>query len=271
MMGLVGDLNSILDVGKNKKTGTSLLDSLLVYPCHNTELPCRQSGKDSVYNTKSIPFPKTFFSFESNLSPHCINPTHLSNLIDLIKKENYGLKQVREDYQHSLLSSYGLLKEILNLALRLTSGGTTNGPTSHVTSNNNNIFYRSKLAVFSGHDTTFEALTGALGITKGHPDIHLPPYASRLAFEFYRKVNAPPLSVRKHFFRLIFNGDDITHLISFCSSRRNAKVEAEGRGRELCSLESLVRFLHNHYFESFGNNITNFRDACKSAARIVRK
>lgn len=138
-------------------------------------------------------------------------------------------------------------------------------------------FSKTRVAVFSGHDTTLQIITGALGIFESHPDLHLPPYGSRLIFEFYRKTNVPPNSPRKHYFRVIYNGLAVTNLVSFCkqsltkadkSSVYNQGVSYNNVANEdilskaqFCPMENLVRFLHDHYFEAFGN-ATNFRDAC---------
>jgi len=113
-----------------------------------------------------------------------------------------------------------------------------------------------KVAVFSGHDTTLQSLTGALGFFKGHPDINLPPYGSRFIFEFYRKLNLPENSPRKHFFRVLYNGVAVTNLVTICKSKGFVSSQ-----ELLCPVENLIRFVHDQYFDFFGN-ATNFKDAC---------
>lgn len=101
MIHLVDHLNSILHENNFKKTGTALLDSLLVYFCHKAQLPCRGDGKHQ--STK-----KSWH----NLSPRsrlggktCVRPEEISRLIRYIEIENEGLKKLSQNRKYYLLSS----------------------------------------------------------------------------------------------------------------------------------------------------------------------
>lgn len=273
MISLVDRVNAIMGSEKTRKSGTTLLDLLLVYSCHRSELPCQ---------SKTIA--KKIYSGSS--PDDCIRSDDISALIQLLQKENHHQKQIEANRQLYLLTSYGLLKEITNIALKMTSSnsgissldnsGIGNTPFSNT--NVNGGSGRTKVAVFSGHDTTLQSLTGALGIYSGHPDIHLVPYASRLIFEFYRKTNVPPNSARKHYFRVVYNGQAVTHLVRFCTADKVVALQGNSNGKTtqspgysvLCPLENLVRFLHDHYFENFGN-ATNFKDACQKTGKKRKK
>lgn len=277
MTSVVNKLNNILGVTKNKRTGVALLDLLLIYSCHNISLPCKhKSNQQKQYS----------FQSQKDESQDCITTNDVTNLINLIKKETIA----NTNYHYSLLSAYGLLKEILRLALQMSSS-----PTSSDENENNNFSNQqtkhssknfNKIAIFSGHDTTIQSVLGALGIYKGHSDIKLPPYASRFIFEFYTKVKNVNSISDKYFFRAIYNGIAVTHLISFCKVNFQDQLNiVEGEQDDdsnnnivneinyshttttkqyFCPLESLVRFLHDHYFDSFGNTTTNFREACQT-------
>lgn len=232
--------------------------------------------------------------------------------MELINAENEGLKAIPESHKYHLLNSYGLLKEIVNLALRMTTSPSSLSAggvplwrkhpqtpllfppdsvfTSSLTNNNNNYFRNpppgggdrtGKVVVFSGHDTTLQSITAAIGILGGHPDAHLPPFGSRLIFEFYRRIKVLPNSPQKLHFRVVYNGIAVTHLVSFCKEKATENSHA-GRSKSdtiktannfntkfdgkvfFCPIENLVRFIHDNYFNSF-DNATNFKDACRKS------
>lgn len=297
MISIVNHLNSILHEDNFKKTGTALLDSLLVFYCHNAKLPCRGDKHNNNSNSKQQQqhTKKSWLKRLRNLSSSshassktCVQPEEIARLIRYLEIENEGLKKLSQNRKYYLLSSYGLMREIVNLALKMISAASNSGPSQHyhgaqqqaaaafqqassllsssIMGNNyypsvKSAFGKTRVAVFSGHDTTLQIITGALGIFDSQPDVHLPPYGSRLIFEFYRKTNVPPNSPRKHYFRVIYNGVAVTNLISFCK-HKNSNGRETLTQVQFCPMENLVRFLHDHYFEAFGN-ATNFRDACQ--------
>lgn len=297
MIKLVDHLNSILHEDNFKKTGTALLDSLLVFFCHDTMLPCKDEKLLPSKGTKKSWFKRlrNLSSSTYNHAKTCVGSEDISRLIRYIEVENEGLKKLNQNRKYYLLSSYGLMKEIVTLALKMISSSSNPSPSQHYhgahtqfqqsssllsSSIMGNYYYpsaksvygKTRVAVFSGHDTTLQIITGALGIFGAHPDIHLPPYGSRLIFEFYRKTNVPPNSPRKHYFRVVYNGVAVTNLVSFCKNSlvksgsptvlsNHGAGSSENSKAQFCPMENLVRFLHDHYFEEFGNS-TNFRDAC---------
>jgi hypothetical protein len=70
---------------------------------------------------------------------------------------------------------------------------------------------------------------------------------------------------RDYFFRLLFNGQDVTNQIHFCNKGSSAATYLVGSRKKgvqahLCPIESIIRFLHDDYFTIF--NATNMKDAC---------
>ena len=71
-----------------------------------------------------------------------------------------------------------------------------------------------------------------------------------------------------YFFRIVFNGKDVTRELKFCKNAENSYVAPQGsqvsnnfeKKFYLCPIESIVRFLHEDYFTIF--NSTNIKDAC---------
>jgi hypothetical protein len=144
-----------------------------------------------------------------------------------------------------------------------------------------------KLIVYSGHDRTLQYLAIALGVVSEVTMV--PHYASRLVLEVYKnrelqltssQPNNGPIA-RDFFFRLIYNGRDLTNHIHFCKgatiismhqvikhniteSPHNATNPQSWTKKQspayLCPIESIIRFLHDDYFLIF--NATNFKDAC---------
>jgi hypothetical protein len=73
-----------------------------------------------------------------------------------------------------------------------------------------------KLALFSGHDTTLISLLAALGMY----DSKWPPYASMMAIEIHN-INIDgqtnkQLSTTDYGFRIVYNGNVVTHLVTGC-------------------------------------------------------
>lgn len=75
----------------------------------------------------------------------------------------------------------------------------------------------------------------------------------------YVRREGSNIRIKKFFFRLMFNGEDVTARIKFCANS-NIIVLSEGT---LCTFESLIRFLHDDYFSIF--NSVNFKEACTNA------
>lgn len=168
----------------------------------------------------------------------CVTTEDVSQLFDYI---DWDLARYAK---HGLLQKYGLLKSYgfaLNVAMNLLKMVSEGKP---------------RLVLYSGHDLTAQYLLAALGVLNA--ETVSPHYASRLVFEVYRNntVNST-YPGRDYYFRVIFNGRDVTRSIAFCKN-------SVGGGHEdlvyLCPIESAIRFIHDDYFTAF--NASNFKEAC---------
>lgn len=116
---------------------------------------------------------------------------------------------------------------------------------------------RTKFVLYSGHDCTMQYLTAALGIVNSQGQGQTINYASRLAFEVYRSD-----AHTDYYFRVVYNGRDVTQQIDFCEGGKSLRVTRDSRGNkaDLCPIENIIRFLHEDYFAPL--NATNFKEAC---------
>lgn len=165
----------------------------------------------------------------------CIDQSQITTL--MAYTHWYGLKEANSKNmkKQGLLRSYGLIRNIVNYMLKMISGDKT------------------KFVLYSGHDKTMQFLLAALNINLETSFI---PYAARLSFEVYKSLTA------QYYFRLIYNGHDITRQISFCEGGRSLRISRGIRGNraDLCPIENIIRFIHDDYFTPL--NATNFKDAC---------
>ncbi|XP_014274586.1 2-phosphoxylose phosphatase 1 [Halyomorpha halys] len=229
---LVKAASSIVYEIPHKKLSTdphSLKDALLTYICHNSKLPCK-------------------YSFASD---RCVKPEQVTGLFTYLNWETKQSSKSKNFKRGSLLRAYGLLKNIVAQFLQMISER------------------KPKLILYSGHDKTLSFLTSALGITSD--GVFSPYYASRLIFEIYKSKELKGGTVgpigSDYFFRLLFNGKDITTKVHFCKgvanhhpARQQNVTGFRNSSFFLCPLESIVRFLHDDYFSAF--NATNLKDAC---------
>ncbi|XP_073989037.1 2-phosphoxylose phosphatase 1 isoform X2 [Rhodnius prolixus] len=232
ILNLVKSSSSVVYEFTDRKISTdphALKDALLTYVCHGANLPCAD-----IY---SVP--------ES-----CIKMEHINSLFNYIDWETKVISKSENLRRECLLRAYGLLKNIISHLLRIVSEK------------------RPRIVLYSGHDKTLSYLATALGVTG---KVSSPQYASRLIFEVYRSNDQAAAQYgpvgSDYYFRLLFNGKDITNRIQFCktSSDLNSHKELNFTSSKsvnfyLCPLESIVRFLHDDYFAPF--NATNIRDAC---------
>lgn len=251
-------------------------DAILSILCHNAPLPCKRSQYNdyrSVVQTAqaiSTTDPTDFINIDqdengnSNNGPEisnkvvieppehtdsggggggveleidgCIEPSHVSALMSYTNWQ--GQKEAQHKYtrQQGILRAYGFIRNIVNYMLKMVSGD------------------RTKFVLYSGHDRTLQFLMTALGIKNQNYFI---PYAARLAFEVYKSSTDT-----EYYFRLVYNGKDITQEIDFCEGGKSLRVNKDSRGNkaDLCPIENIIRFIHDDYFGSL--NATNFKDAC---------
>ena len=71
-----------------------------------------------------------------------------------------------------------------------------------------------------------------------------PPYASRVAFELWapkqQQQQQQPTESPSHYVRVVYNGQDVTHMVPTCAEELNSGRHA-GSNKSLCSLSALQR------------------------------
>lgn len=151
---------------------------------------------------------------------------------DLQRYAKHGLLQ-----KYGLLKSYGFALDIAMNLLKMVSEG------------------KPHLVLYSGHDLTAQYLLAAFGVLNAQT--MSPHYASRLVFEVYRNNTVDLTFPGKDFyFRVIFNGKDVTRSVVFCNDRSGGWQNSV----YLCPIESAIRFIHDDYFTIF--NSSNYKEAC---------
>ncbi|KAL1139806.1 hypothetical protein AAG570_006783 [Ranatra chinensis] len=211
----------------------ALKDALLAYVCHGASLPCADTYA---------------------LHEMCVQNEHVTGLLSYLDWESRQYFKSDNLKRSCLLRSYGLIRNIVSHVLHLISEK------------------RPKFVLYSGHDKTLTYLTTALGVIS--EETAAPYYASRLIFEIYK--NLEPYAHEEsgpagssYFFRLVFNGKDITNSVHFCKKgpfspgySSTVKFGKNSTQSYLCPIESIIRFLHDDYFSVF--NSSNLKDACSS-------
>lgn len=157
---------------------------------------------------------------------------------DLERYAKHGLLR-----KYGLLKSYGLALNVATNLLKIVSEG------------------KPRLVLYSGHDLTAQYLLAALGVLNAQTVS--PHYASRLVFEIYRNNTVDSVYPgRDFYFRVIFNGKDVTRLVSFCKGSVGSWQDLV----YLCPIESAIRFIHDDYFTLF--NASNYKEACGRISMI---
>ncbi|XP_053696498.1 2-phosphoxylose phosphatase 1 [Sabethes cyaneus] len=245
-------------------------DALLSHICHDAPLPCRKISL-SIHEQRSHASSSTqdpqdvinidqddsgiiFANHQSQLTntedpddadsigeqepeiEGCVEKSHVAALMSYTQWT--GLREWKsiKMHQQGLLRAYGFLRNIVGYMLKMISGDKV------------------KFVLYSGHDKTLEFLMTALGLSIESPFI---PYASRMAFEVYKSDKDT-----QYYFRLLYNGKDVTNAIGVCEGGKSLNVPRGIRGdrAKLCPIENIIRFLHDDYFLPL--NATNFKDAC---------
>lgn len=239
-------------------------DAVLSIICHDAPLPChKQVKKEQVASTAATSTTDADISDVINIDQEdgggkinvqsqntvepddlvaepepegCVEQSHVAALMSYTHWQ--GLKENRNKFSRraGLLRAYGLIRNIVNYMLKMVSGDKT------------------KFVLYSGHDRTLQYILGALGPHLDNPFI---PYAARLSFEVYKSDKDT-----QFYFRLLYNGHDITRQIEFCEGGKSLRVNRGSRGNkaDLCPIENIIRFIHDDYFLSL--NATNYKDAC---------
>ncbi|CAG5033487.1 unnamed protein product [Parnassius apollo] len=190
-----------------------------------------------------------------NTEDFCIQKEHVMSLFAYLEWSYKQEMKNLHNRRRGLLVAYGLIHNIVQNMIRMIS---ENKP---------------KYVLYSGHDKTLQALILALGLNSyQHYNI---PYASRMIFEMYRrkdlrdefKFTKRKAVAQDFYFRVVYNGQDVTKKLSFCRSKQNVVMKVVDPIDDmkiyttyLCPIENIVRFIHDDYFASF--NVSNFKDAC---------
>ncbi|KAL9706391.1 hypothetical protein quinque_009909 [Culex quinquefasciatus] len=239
-------------------------DAILSHICHDAPLPCRKislNPQEPRLTSSSTQDPQDVINIDQdditfNQPPPnteepddvdptgdqetdiegCVEKSHVAALMSYTQWA--GLKEWKslKMRQQGLLRAYGFLRNIVGYMLKMISGDKV------------------KFVLYSGHDKTMEYLMAALALSSETPFI---PYASRLAFEVYKSDKDT-----QFYFRLLYNGQDVTNTIALCEGGKSLSVPRGIRGdrANLCPIENIIRFLHDDYFLPL--NATNFKDAC---------
>lgn len=236
-------------------------DALLMYVCHNQQLPCQhrqshQSTPQSQHDTvdtndiidlddgqqrslDSTPNEGDDDDLEEaindNPTENCVEENHIEALLTYTNAYELKESNNRLKITERALRAYGLIRNIVSYMLKMISGDKV------------------KLVLYSCHDQTLQFVLAALGLIEESSYV---PYASRLAFEVYKSDKDS-----QHYYRAVYNGRDVTRLISFCLDGKSLRVK-RGRAQAayLCPIENIIRFIHDDYFVMM--NATNFKDAC---------
>lgn len=250
-----------------------LRDVLLMYLCHDQELPCQRRKNsqsrqhhtttllqsysndiidldDSQQQQQPIDTPTTGQQQQStvdgetstdppstlSMSDNCIDKSHIETL--LTYTDEYELKESgnRWKIMERMLRAYGLMRNIVNYMLKMISGD------------------KLKMVLYSSHDQTIVNVLAAIGLLEESSFV---PFASRMVFEVYRSNGDPS----QHYFRLLYNGHDVTRKMNICFDGKSLRVNrGRGKAAHLCPIENIIRFIHDDYFAMM--NATNFKDAC---------
>lgn len=190
-----------------------------------------------------------------NNEEYCIKKEHIMSLFAYLEWSYRQEVKNIHNRRRGLLIAYGLIHNIVQNMIRMIS---ENKP---------------KFVIYSGHDKTLQALILALGLNSyQHYNIQ---YAARMIFEVYRKKDLRDefkftkrrAVAQDFYFRVVYNGEDVTNKLSFCRNKHNIVMEVDSPidvdkkiHTYLCPIENIVRFIHDDYFAGF--NVSNYKDAC---------
>lgn len=240
-------------------------DAVLSILCHQAAMPCKRQlisvrtslrpqsttasdfiniDQDDIVASNSINADKIVESQQDSEADleGCIEPSHVDALISYTNWQGQTESKHPFTRQQGILRAYGLIRNIVGFMLKMVSGDKT------------------KFVLYSGHDRTMQFLMAALGIQN---ESYFVPYAARMAFEVYRSEKDV-----EFYFRLVYNGKDVTREIDVCEGGKSLTVSKDSRGNkaDLCPIENIIRFIHDDYFGPL--NATNFKDACTVPKKI---
>lgn len=254
---------NLLQNPSTKLKAMEVRDAVLSIICHNAAFPCKNSLNakgETVGQSASTTDPSEIINIdqddggseagvdnsklnvqsdllETDSGTHgCIDSNHVAALLSYTNWQGQREAEHKYTKHQGILRAYGIIRSIVNYMLKMVSGDKT------------------KFVLYSGHDRTIQFLTAALGIKSQN---YIIPYAARVTFEVYKSDKET-----EFYFRLVYNGIDVTKEIDFCEGGKSLRVTKDSRGNkaDLCPIENIIRFIHDDYFTSL--NATNFKDAC---------
>lgn len=252
-------INSIIqglgNILQNPVTDTiEARDAILALICHNVALSCQDKNNhniltptppeiitnDVIYveasNENQVKDDEQIVqSLDDEPMIGCIDTIHIDSLMAFTRWQITQNADSLENHHLSMLRAYGFTRQLMNFILKMISGE------------------KLKFVLYSGHERTLQNFGSALGLPL---DLFI-SYASRLLFEVYKSTRNT-----QFYFRIIYNGMDITNRIHFCKGEKSLRISRGHRknNADLCPIENLIRFIHDDYFQSL--NVTNFKDAC---------
>lgn len=206
-----------IPVGKVPKL-SHLYDFSMVHVCNKVPLP----GITDIKEKKQ----------------QCVEPWAVQDMYDIIQGngENHA-KNVQ--YQTiARLRSLPLLDEINNRMIKQGGGDTD-----------------LKFVLYSGHDSTINALAVALNFTDGR----WPPYASKIVLELYKGLKSEP-SGSDLFVRVLYNGKIVTNSMEFCKGHIVSKGVGEHSG--LCPFHVFQSYIEKDILRDMPQDST-YDSACK--------
>lgn len=253
--------SSILQNPSTQMQPLEVRDAILSILCHNAPLPCRRTWYNDykVQNgalSTTTSDPSDFINIDQDdntvaqeklpvisenldVDPDvesCLDINHVNALLSYTNWQGRKEAQHKFTKQQGYLRAYGLVRNIVNFILKIISGDKV------------------KFVLYSGHDKTMQFLTSTFGI---YSQSYFIPYAARMAFEIYKSNKDA-----EYYFRVVYNGKDVTREIDFCEGGKSLRITKDSRGHkaDLCPIENIIRFIHDDYFSSL--NATNYKDAC---------
>jgi hypothetical protein len=262
---------------------TDTVDSAMPAYCHGDTLPCTQMVSASATTTATSTGAASV-SAPSSLWNIPLTPIHASQCLSHLQ---LGILMQDADRMYcsrftgskggmnaTKLAIYPFVREVvdglyaavgLQRSLTLAASATVGSeqPASPTLSTEGNKFGKGGklLNIYSGHDTVIAPVLAALGVFEQDGYCKWPSYASRIAFELWKSkaqavtsakiVESGHSSEGEYFVRVIYNGDDVTHLIPTC---QQDVISSHG----LCSLSSIERQVESLIFP-----YSTIKAACK--------
>ena len=155
----------------------------------------------------------------SNDQADCLHSSHFNGIWEKLYQENIFVNENPPEAKHYYATYYPILSKIVD-----RSKDYINAKAGH---------NGKKLFVYAGHNTSIFALLHILGLDGGR----LINYASRITIELFEETSKNKTIIEnKYYFRIFFEGVDITQYVIFCVGKTF---------RGLCEFSLLYDFVYN--------------------------